>query len=126
MDCDARIANDARCSNCYFIDSIQHPSHLTYSLIPAAFSLVIKVQVVQNGNQDLLHRRRKPTDGPAALPIVSILLDYHQGYVGGPTCSIIALKGGDNVKVTVVDINEARIAAWNSEELPIFEVCSQQ
>eukprot|EP00730_Choanoeca_flexa_P013021 TRINITY_DN4887_c0_g1_i1.p1 TRINITY_DN4887_c0_g1~~TRINITY_DN4887_c0_g1_i1.p1 ORF type:complete len:464 (+),score=134.25 TRINITY_DN4887_c0_g1_i1:58-1449(+) len=43
------------------------------------------------------------------------------GYVGGPTCSIIALKGGDNVKVTVVDINQARIDAWNSDELPIFE-----
>eukprot|EP00051_Salpingoeca_urceolata_P027730 m.482990 g.482990 ORF g.482990 m.482990 type:complete len:468 (-) comp22736_c0_seq1:25-1428(-) len=43
------------------------------------------------------------------------------GYVGGPTCSVIALKGGENVKVTVVDINEARIAAWNSDELPIYE-----
>ena len=25
------------------------------------------------------------------------------------------------MKVTVVDINEARIAAWNSDELPIYE-----
>jgi hypothetical protein len=24
--------------------------------------------------------------------------------------------------VTVVDVNAARIAAWNSEELPIYEV----
>ena len=46
------------------------------------------------------------------------------GYVGGPTCSVIALKGADNVQVTVVDINEARIAAWNSDELPIYEVGS--
>ena len=46
-----------------------------------------------------------------------------QGYVGGPTCSVIALKGGENVKVTVVDINQQRIDAWNSDELPIYEVC---
>eukprot|EP00049_Salpingoeca_infusionum_P023437 m.12116 g.12116 ORF g.12116 m.12116 type:complete len:464 (+) comp5803_c0_seq1:632-2023(+) len=43
------------------------------------------------------------------------------GYVGGPTCAVIALKGGENVKVTVVDINAERIAAWNSDELPIYE-----
>ena len=41
--------------------------------------------------------------------------------MGGPTCSVIALKGGDKVKVTVVDINESRIAAWNSNDLPIYE-----
>ena len=45
-----------------------------------------------------------------------------QGYVGGPTCAIIALKGGDAVRVTVVDINAERIAAWNSDDLPIYEV----
>eukprot|EP00055_Hartaetosiga_balthica_P007845 m.27717 g.27717 ORF g.27717 m.27717 type:complete len:467 (+) comp5974_c0_seq1:43-1443(+) len=43
------------------------------------------------------------------------------GYVGGPTCAVIALKGGENVHVTVVDINQARIDAWNSDELPIYE-----
>lgn len=43
------------------------------------------------------------------------------GYVGGPTCAVIALKAGENVKVTVVDLNEKRIAAWNSDELPIYE-----
>jgi len=42
------------------------------------------------------------------------------GYVGGPTCATIALKC-PHVKVTIVDLNEARIAAWNSEELPIYE-----
>lgn len=35
---------------------------------------------------------------------------------------MIALKGGENVHVQVVDINPARIAAWNSDELPIYEV----
>ena len=41
---------------------------------------------------------------------------------GGPTCSIMAYKGKENVKVTVVDINQERIDAWNSDELPIYEV----
>lgn len=42
------------------------------------------------------------------------------GYVGGPTMAKIAEKCPD-ITVSVVDINEKRIAAWNSEELPIFE-----
>merc|ERR1711988_1342695 len=42
------------------------------------------------------------------------------GYVGGPTMAVMALKCPD-VKVTVCDINERRIAAWNSANLPIYE-----
>ncbi|KAK3730322.1 hypothetical protein QZH41_015371 [Actinostola sp. cb2023] len=42
------------------------------------------------------------------------------GYVGGPSCSIIALKCPD-IDVTVVDLSQRRIDAWNSETLPIFE-----
>lgn len=45
------------------------------------------------------------------------------GYVGGPTMAVIA-KQCPNIKVTIVDINEARIADWNSEDLdklPVFE-----
>ncbi|QRM88731.1 nucleotide sugar dehydrogenase [Lacinutrix sp. WUR7] len=45
------------------------------------------------------------------------------GYVGGPTMAVIA-KQCPNIKVTVVDINEARIAAWNDnnlDNLPVFE-----
>ncbi|MDD5705655.1 MAG: nucleotide sugar dehydrogenase [Kiritimatiellae bacterium] len=42
------------------------------------------------------------------------------GYVGGPTMAMIALKCAD-CRVTVVDINAARIAAWNSDHLPIYE-----
>ncbi|XP_046899175.1 UDP-glucose 6-dehydrogenase-like [Hypomesus transpacificus] len=42
------------------------------------------------------------------------------GYVGGPTCSVIAQMCPE-VTVTVVDVNEDRIRAWNSESLPIFE-----
>ena len=45
------------------------------------------------------------------------------GYVGGPTMAVIAQKCPD-IKVTVVDLNEARIAAWNDENLenlPVYE-----
>lgn len=42
------------------------------------------------------------------------------GYVGGPTMAVIADKC-PQTKVTVVDISEERIRAWNSDELPIFE-----
>jgi UDPglucose 6-dehydrogenase len=45
------------------------------------------------------------------------------GYVGGPTMAVIAQKCRD-IKVTVVDLNEARIAAWNDEDtnnIPIYE-----
>lgn len=43
------------------------------------------------------------------------------GYVGGPTCSVIAQMCPE-VTVTVVDVNESRIKAWNSDTLPIYEV----
>ena len=42
------------------------------------------------------------------------------GYVGGPTMAMIALKAPD-IEVEVVDMNEARIAAWNAGKLPIYE-----
>lgn len=42
------------------------------------------------------------------------------GYVGGPTMAMIALKA-PNIEVRVVDMNPARIAAWNSDVLPIYE-----
>lgn len=42
------------------------------------------------------------------------------GYVGGPTMAMIAHKC-PQVTVTVADINEERIAAWNSDTLPVFE-----
>ena len=42
------------------------------------------------------------------------------GYVGGPTMAMIAAKCPD-IRVTVTDPNEARIAAWNSDTLPVYE-----
>ncbi|MFE3871999.1 UDP-glucose 6-dehydrogenase [Flavobacterium sp. ZS1P70] len=45
------------------------------------------------------------------------------GYVGGPTMAVIAQKCPE-IQVTVVDLNEERIAAWNDENIdniPIYE-----
>lgn len=42
------------------------------------------------------------------------------GYVGGPTMAVIAAHC-PRYKVTVVDIDHARIAAWRSDRPPIYE-----
>ena len=45
------------------------------------------------------------------------------GYVGGPTMAVIA-DHCPAIQVTVVDLNEARIAAWNDPDLsrlPVYE-----
>jgi UDPglucose 6-dehydrogenase len=42
------------------------------------------------------------------------------GYVGGPSMAVIAMKC-PQYRVTVTDINEARIAAWQTDDLPIYE-----
>jgi UDPglucose 6-dehydrogenase len=50
------------------------------------------------------------------------------GYVGGPTCTVIAQNCPD-ITVTIVDVNPVRIAAWNSAPdaegrlsgLPVYE-----
>jgi UDPglucose 6-dehydrogenase len=42
------------------------------------------------------------------------------GYVGGPTMAMIAKQCPD-IPVHVVDLNAKRIAAWNSDTLPVYE-----
>lgn len=51
---------------------------------------------------------------------MSNILCIGAGYVGGPTMATIA-KNCPQHRVTVVDINEEKIAAWNSDQLPIYE-----
>ena len=48
------------------------------------------------------------------------ILGIGAGYVGAPSMVMIASKCPD-YKVTVVDINPERIAAWNSDRLPVYE-----
>jgi len=42
------------------------------------------------------------------------------GFVGGPTMAVIALRAPD-IEVKVVDMNAARVAEWNSDNLPVYE-----
>src|SRR5512138_1518502 len=42
------------------------------------------------------------------------------GYVGGPTMAVIAMKC-PQYKVSVVDVSESRIKAWQTNSLPIYE-----
>src|SRR5215217_4784796 len=45
------------------------------------------------------------------------------GYVGGPTMAVIAQKC-PHIQVTVVDLNQARIDAWNdpdTDNIPVYE-----
>ena len=42
------------------------------------------------------------------------------GYVGGPTMAMIAKQCPD-ISVHVVDLNQSRIDAWNSNNLPVYE-----
>ena len=42
------------------------------------------------------------------------------GYVGGPSSAVLA-QNCPNTTFNVVDLSETRIAAWNSDSLPIYE-----
>ena len=54
------------------------------------------------------------------MSFVRDILCIGAGYVGGPTMAMIAARC-PQYKVTVVDINKDRIAAWRGEQLPIYE-----
>ncbi|KAI0312556.1 UDP-glucose/GDP-mannose dehydrogenase family, NAD binding domain-containing protein [Amylostereum chailletii] len=69
--------------------------------------------------------RRRAQGPPPTLPYA-----YTQGYpmvgagyVGGPTCAVIALKCPSAPTFTIVDLNKGRIDAWNIPDykLPIHE-----
>lgn len=51
---------------------------------------------------------------------MSNILCIGAGHVGGPTMAVIA-KNCPQHRVVVVDVNPARIAAWQSDRLPIYE-----
>ena len=58
----------------------------------------------------------------SATPIRTICC-IGAGYVGGPTMAVIADRA-PHIQVTVVDLNERRIAAWNDDDLtrlPVYE-----
>lgn len=51
---------------------------------------------------------------------ISTICCLGAGYVGGPTMAMIAKKC-PHIQVTVCDMNQARIDAWNSDTLPVYE-----
>lgn len=51
------------------------------------------------------------------MPQKTTLANMHQG---GPTAAVIAFNN-PHIRVTVVDLNEARIRRWNSRHPPIYE-----
>ena len=55
-----------------------------------------------------------------AVGFAKDILCIGAGYVGGPTMAMIAARC-PQYKVTVADINHARIDAWQSDQLPIYE-----
>jgi len=52
--------------------------------------------------------------------IITSICCLGAGYVGGPTMAMIAAKC-PHIQVTVCDMNGARIDAWNSDTLPVYE-----
>ena len=59
----------------------------------------------------------------SATPEIRTICCIGAGYVGGPTMAVIADRC-PGIQVTVVDLNAARIAAWNDADtsrLPVYE-----
>ncbi|KAH8919573.1 UDP-glucose/GDP-mannose dehydrogenase [Atractiella rhizophila] len=65
------------------------------------------------------NRTQSISDGPIKIRKIACI---GAGYVGGPTCTVIAHKC-PHITVTIVDIDARRINAWNDPDfkLPIFE-----
>ena len=56
-------------------------------------------------------------------PVIRTICCIGAGYVGGPTMAVIADRCPE-IRVTVVDLNAERIAAWNDADLsklPVYE-----
>ena len=71
----------------------------------------------EGGNPAARSSRTVPLSNPSSPgPPSSSVCCIGAGYVGGPTMAMIALKC-PHIKVTVVDISQPRIDAWNSDEL---------
>jgi UDPglucose 6-dehydrogenase len=59
----------------------------------------------------------------SSAPLIRSICCIGAGYVGGPTMAVIADRCPD-IQVTVVDLNQARVDAWNDTDLsrlPVYE-----
>lgn len=70
--------------------------------------------------QDIIWQHPQTCPGPDMASRVRNICCIGAGYVGGPTCAVIANRNRD-IDVTVVDLSQSRIDAWNSDQLPIYE-----
>lgn len=61
-----------------------------------------------------------PTNGTEIPRHVRKICCIGAGYVGGPTCAVIADRC-PHLTVTIVDIDPHRVKCWNEGPLPIFE-----
>ncbi|MES2695331.1 MAG: UDP-glucose 6-dehydrogenase [Verrucomicrobiota bacterium] len=68
----------------------------------------------------LLSQSEPVVSAPVKSPAIRKICCIGAGYVGGPTMAMIAFKA-PHIEVRVVDMNATRIAAWNSDTLPIYE-----
>ncbi len=62
-----------------------------------------------------------PSSSPGYFNRIKTICCIGAGYVGGPSCAVMASKC-PHIQINVVDLNQERIDAWNSSNLPIFEV----
>ncbi|ROV90910.1 hypothetical protein VMCG_09981 [Cytospora schulzeri] len=66
------------------------------------------------------HSRSDTITALPSAPSVKNICFVGAGFVGGPTAALIAYHN-PSITVNVVDLNSERIAAWNSNHLPIHE-----
>ncbi|CAN8099145.1 unnamed protein product [Discula destructiva] len=74
----------------------------------------------RKGEGDKRHTRSDTVTALPKAPLVKNVCFVGAGFVGGPTAALIAYHN-PLITVNVVDLNTDRIAAWNSNHLPIHE-----
>lgn len=79
----------------------------------------VLVAPIKNRARQAEFRHQTASKEDMSAPIRNICC-IGAGYVGGPTCAVIASNNPD-IEVTVVDLDQNRIDAWNSSNLPIYE-----
>ena len=71
-------------------------------------------------NSSPVHSQAQPASETNTCWEINKICCIGAGYVGGPTCAVIA-DHCPEIEVTIVDIDAARIARWQDGPLPIYE-----
>jgi UDPglucose 6-dehydrogenase len=84
-----------------------------------------EAETMENKQQRMTTENRKvKTENRKEEMKITKICCIGAGYVGGPTMAIIAQKC-PAIQVTVVDLNEERIAAWNDEDVDNIPVTNR-